>query len=100
MSAARDGLQTGAAQYALVNSIPFDASRSRFGVLTSGWPPRQPIQSFKSSIAMKRTFGFEVDAAGNVATVARVVRKALREKALMTREYHERLENNVLTSIY
>jgi hypothetical protein len=40
---------------------------------------------------MKRTFGFEVDAAGNVAAVARVVRKALREKALMKRKYHERL---------
>jgi len=54
---ARDGLQAGAEQCALVKSTPFCARRSRLGVFTSGWPPRQPIQSFKSSIAIKRTFG-------------------------------------------
>src|SRR5437868_2774013 len=94
---ARDGLHTGAAQYALVNSMPLAASRSMFGVLTSGCPPRQPIQSFRSSTAMKRTFGFDEVAAGNAAAVASVVRKALREKALMTRQYHERLPNSGLT---
>ncbi|GAB5512948.1 MAG: hypothetical protein Rhob2KO_06730 [Rhodopirellula baltica] len=25
--------------------------------MVCGWPPKQPIQSFKSSIAMNRTFG-------------------------------------------
>lgn len=54
---ARDGLHAGAEQWALVKSTPLLARRSRFGVLTSGCPPRQPTQSFKSSIAIKSTFG-------------------------------------------
>jgi hypothetical protein len=39
------------------------ASLSRFGVLAIGWPPRWPIQSFWSSMAMKRTLGFFAAAA-------------------------------------
>lgn len=55
--AARDGPQTGAAQWASVNKTPLPAKASRCGVLTWGWPSRQPIQSFKSSIAMNRILG-------------------------------------------
>ena len=54
MMAVRDGLQAGAGQCALVNSIPLSASRSMLGVRAWGWPPRQPIQSFRSSTAMNR----------------------------------------------
>ena len=57
--ATRDGLQTGAAQWALVNNKPRFASRSMFGVLASGWPSRQPTQSFMSSAMIIRTLGRE-----------------------------------------
>ena len=57
-TAVRDGLQAGAGQCALSKRTPEAASRSRFGVLAWGCPPRQPTQSFRSSIAMNRTFGF------------------------------------------
>src|SRR5687767_6661786 len=30
-----------------------------FGVRDAGWPPRKPVQSFRSSTAMNRTFGLE-----------------------------------------
>src|SRR4051812_35690928 len=53
----RDGLQSGAWQWALVNRVPRLARRSMFGVLACGWPPRQPTQSFWSSMATNRTFG-------------------------------------------
>src|SRR3954467_11063009 len=88
MRAALEGLQTGAAQYAFVKSMPFAASRSMFGVFTSGWPPRQPIQSFRSSTAMKRTFGLLFVAPGRTAEVATAERKSRREKARMPRHYH------------
>ena len=58
INAAREGLHAGAAQYERVNSTPRFASRSMFGVRQSGCPPRQLIQSFKSSTAMNNTFGF------------------------------------------
>src|SRR5918994_2952021 len=58
MRAARDGLHTGAAQYALVNVTPIPARRSMFGVLVCLLRPRWPTQWFKSSTAMKSTFGF------------------------------------------
>ena len=45
--AAREGLQAGATVYARVNNIPLAASRSILGVLVSGCPPREPIQSFR-----------------------------------------------------
>ena len=61
--AVREGLQAGAGQWALVKSTPEAASRSRLGVRACGWPPRQPIQSFKSSMAMKRTLGLAIAAA-------------------------------------
>lgn len=51
----REALQPGAVQWALVNNMPLLASRSMFGVIACGWPPRLPIQSFKSSTAMNRT---------------------------------------------
>ena len=33
------------------------ANRSMFGVTACGWPPRNPVQSFMSSMAMNSTFG-------------------------------------------
>ena len=54
----REGLHNGAWQWALVKSVPRFASRSMFGVFTCGCPPRQPIQSFWSSMAMNKIFGF------------------------------------------
>ena len=59
MMAVREGLQEAAAQWALVNSTPLAARRSRFGVLVCEFPPRQPTQSLRSSIEMKRTLGRE-----------------------------------------
>ena len=56
-TAVRDGLQAGASQWALVKRIPEAAKRSRFGVLAWGWPPRQPTQSLRSSIAMNNRLG-------------------------------------------
>ena len=55
--AVREGLHEGAAQWALLNKMPEAASRSKFGVRACGCPPRQPTQSFRSSIAMKRILG-------------------------------------------
>ena len=57
MSEAREGLHEGAAQYARVKITPRVANRSRFGVRACGWPPSAPIQSFKSSMAIKSTLG-------------------------------------------
>src|SRR3982750_1600160 len=37
--------------------MPRWARRSMFGVFTCGWPRRQPTQSLRSSMAMKRTLG-------------------------------------------
>ena len=56
-TAARDGLQAGAAQWAFANNIPRAASRSILGVNACGCPCMHPIQSLRSSTAMKRTFG-------------------------------------------
>ena len=53
----RDGLHSGAWQWALVKSMPRRARRSMFGVKAWGWPSKQPIQSFRSSMAMKSTLG-------------------------------------------
>src|SRR6185437_11900595 len=53
----RDGLHSGAWQWALRNSVPREARPSMFGVFACGCPPRQPTQSFRSSMAMKRTLG-------------------------------------------
>ena len=53
----REGMHMGTWQCALRNDSPRLASRSMLGVFASGWPPRQPIQSLRSSIAMKTTFG-------------------------------------------
>ena len=55
--ATREGLQEGAAQWALVNNRPRLASRSMFGVYTPLRPPRQLVQSFRSSTEMNKTFG-------------------------------------------
>ena len=62
MIAVRDGLQSGAAQWACSKSTPFLASPSMLGVFACGCPPRQPTQSFRSSTAMKRTFGRRIAA--------------------------------------
>src|SRR6478609_8470721 len=56
-TAAREGLQSGAAQWALEKRMPRLARRSMLGDFAWGWPPRQPIQSLRSSIAMKSTLG-------------------------------------------
>ena len=58
MMAVREGLQAVAGQWALLKRMPLAARRSRFGVMVCGCPPRQPIQSLRSSRAMKRMFGF------------------------------------------
>jgi hypothetical protein len=54
----REGLQSGLCTCALRKVVPRRAKRSKCGVLTSGWPPSGPTQSFWSSMAMKRTLGF------------------------------------------
>src|SRR5262245_755799 len=56
-TAAREGEQRGAAQWALATTTPRFARRSRCGVLTCGCPPRKPTQSFRSSAAMNNTLG-------------------------------------------
>src|SRR5690349_13274154 len=67
-TAAREGLQSGAAQCAFVKSTPRLARRSIFGVRACGCPPRQPTQSFRSSIAMNSTLGgAAADMAGHSA---------------------------------
>src|SRR5688572_1968075 len=64
---ARDGLHSGAWQWALANSVPRAASASMCGVFACGCPLRQPTQSFWSSIAMNRTFGLAGEAAAAAA---------------------------------
>lgn len=64
MRLVREGLHNGAWQCALRKVVPREASLSRCGVLAMGWPPRWPIQSFWSSMAMKRMLG--LSAAGSV----------------------------------
>ena len=67
----REGEQIGAWQCALVKSVPCDASRSIFGVMVLGWPLMQPIQSFKSSIAMNKMLGcFGTDCVQEVISMA------------------------------
>jgi hypothetical protein len=39
------------------NNTPLAARRSKFGVIDCALPPIQPIQSFRSSIAMNSTLG-------------------------------------------
>src|SRR4051812_21989623 len=56
-SAVREGLQTGAAQCAFVNTSPIAASRSKLGVFTLVRSPRTLTQSFRSSIETNRMFG-------------------------------------------
>src|SRR5512133_425853 len=56
-NAARDGLQTGAAQWALVKVTPSFARRSRLGVLVCTLRPKWPTQWFRSSTGKKRTLG-------------------------------------------
>ena len=58
MRAVRDGLQAGAAQYALEKLTPQLARRSRCGVIVCGLRCKCPTQWFKSSMAMKSTFVF------------------------------------------
>src|SRR5688500_3490398 len=57
MSAARDGAQTGALEYQLVNRAPLDASSSMCGVFRS-FAPRQPRSRPPwSSVMMTTKFG-------------------------------------------
>jgi hypothetical protein len=57
MIAVREGLQDAPGQCALLNNTLLAASRSKFGVRVCGWPPRQPIQSLRSSTEMNSTLG-------------------------------------------
>ena len=54
-----DGEQAGDEQCALVKVMPLLAKRAKLGVLEVGKPPKGSIQSFRSSIAMNRTLGFD-----------------------------------------
>tara|TARA_B100000886_G_scaffold230458_1_gene160796 strand:+ start:249 stop:566 length:318 start_codon:yes stop_codon:yes gene_type:complete len=57
MKDARFGMQTGDVAWKLANLVPFAASASIFGVLTTGCPA-QLIQSLRNwSVIMKRKFG-------------------------------------------
>ena len=58
--AVREGLHSGAAVWAFANKTPSFARSSMLGVFACGCPPRQPTQSFKSSIAMNKTFGLSI----------------------------------------
>jgi hypothetical protein len=58
MRLVREGLHSGAWQWAFVNVVPRLARASICGVLASGCPLRCPIQSFWSSMAIKRMFGW------------------------------------------
>ncbi len=62
----RDGLHKGAWQWALVKVVPFAAKRSMYGVFTCGCPLKGATQSFKSSMAIKRIFGFSAAPVGEV----------------------------------
>ena len=58
ITAAREALHAGTAQWALRKVRPDRASRSRFGVwATGGPPPRGPTQSLRSSMTSRRTCG-------------------------------------------
>ena len=57
MMADREGPHAGAAQWAFVNNIPFEASRSIWGVFACELPLSIPVQSFRSSMAINKTFG-------------------------------------------
>jgi hypothetical protein len=53
-----EGQHTVAAACALVKDIPRSANRSMLGVWTvPPYPPRKPVQSFKSSTHISSTFG-------------------------------------------
>ena len=54
----REGLHSGDWAWAFVKRVPRRARASMCGVRTCGCPPRAPIQSFWSSMAMNRMFGF------------------------------------------
>ena len=55
--AARVGPHRGAMAWALVNKAPCAASRFMCGVRALGWPPKAPVQSFKSSMTIIRMLG-------------------------------------------
>ena len=57
LNADRLGAHIGTVLNAAVYRIPCAASRSIWGVFVSGCPARQPTQSFRSSMAIKSTFG-------------------------------------------
>jgi len=70
MIAVRDGLQDGEGQWALLNKTPLAAKRSMFGVFACGCPPKQPIQSFRSSIEINKMFGWTDSTDSGFATVS------------------------------
>ena len=57
----REGLQSGAEQWAWLKETPLLASRSIWGVFAFGWPSKCPTQSRKSSTAMNNTLGLPND---------------------------------------
>lgn len=60
----REGLHSGDWQCALRKVVPRAASLSMYGVFAIGCPPRWPIQSFWSSMAMKRMLGRSAERVG------------------------------------
>ena len=53
----RDAVHTACEQWALENCMPSAANRSMWGVMVCGWPPWDPVQSFKSSTEINSTLG-------------------------------------------
>ena len=84
---AREGLQTGDWQWALLNSTPRAASRSICGVFACGCPPMQPIQSLRSSRKHKE-LDTELEVKYNNMTVTDEVRKMKTMKLYLKDEIH------------
>src|SRR5438093_7532635 len=89
MRAVRDGLHAGAAQYARVNSVPTLASLSMFGVWTSGRLPRHPTQWFRSSMAIKSTFGGVSSAAREAGAYSSTAAAAARDRRMQAPPQNE-----------
>ena len=66
----RDGLQTGAWQWALINRVPLLASLSKLGVLTCGCPPNKE-DSKKDWELHKVKKELDKDHAGTIAPCSR-----------------------------
>src|SRR5215207_6356720 len=83
---AREGLQIGPHTCAFMNVTPRAASLSRLGVWACGWPFIGPIQSFKSSAMMSRTFCLLVESAA--LTVQAAPRQNVNARTIVRKERH------------